>query len=177
MHFCCKVGGNGCKPTPKLYVLFSFLFYQVMLAGHALGQAVDAGEGGLGAETFPGAPQLQWWVELLLIHFLYFFLNFEHPERSLEDSSFTVCTHVIKLVVMVASQHLSYMFFFLYFSSNEAYRPCSGLGCGCGKRGLGAETLPRAPSSNGGVKNFGSIIIFSSLILNTLSSPWTVQGS
>jgi hypothetical protein len=31
-----------------------------MLAGHALGQAVDVGEGGLGAETLPRAPQLQW---------------------------------------------------------------------------------------------------------------------
>jgi hypothetical protein len=77
---------------------------------------VDAREGGLDTETLPGALQLQWWVELLLIHFLYFFLNFEHPELSFEGSSFTVCTRVIKLVVMVASQHLSYMFFVLYFS-------------------------------------------------------------
>jgi hypothetical protein len=35
-----------------------------MLASHALGQGVDAREGGLGAEALPRAPQLQWWNEI-----------------------------------------------------------------------------------------------------------------
>jgi hypothetical protein len=35
-----------------------------MLVGHALGQALDAGEGGLRAATLPRAPQLQWYGEI-----------------------------------------------------------------------------------------------------------------
>jgi hypothetical protein len=38
-------------------------------------------------------------------------LNFEHRELSLEGSRTTLCTRVVELVVMVASPHLSYMFF------------------------------------------------------------------
>jgi hypothetical protein len=86
-----------------------------MLVGHAMGQAVDAGEGGLGAATLEGAPHLQWWGEIFLIHYNIFFLNFEYVELSLEGSRSTFCTHVIKLVVMVASPYLSYMCFFFFF--------------------------------------------------------------
>jgi hypothetical protein len=39
------------------YMFFIFIFFhQVMLTGHALGQAVDAGEGDLGAKTLPRVP-------------------------------------------------------------------------------------------------------------------------
>jgi hypothetical protein len=58
--------------------------------------------------------------EILLIHYNFFFLNFEHLELSLEGSRLIVCTRVVKLVVMVTSPHLSYMFFFVYLSSSEA---------------------------------------------------------
>jgi hypothetical protein len=40
----------------------------VRLVPHALGQAVHIEEGGLGAETLPRAPKIQWWVEFFLIH-------------------------------------------------------------------------------------------------------------
>jgi hypothetical protein len=44
------------------YMYFFNFFHQVILAGHAVGQAVgqavDAGEGGLGATTLVGAPHL-----------------------------------------------------------------------------------------------------------------------
>jgi hypothetical protein len=40
------------------YMCFFLLFHEVKLVGHALGQAVDAREGGLGAMTLPWAPHL-----------------------------------------------------------------------------------------------------------------------
>ena len=86
-----------------------------MLAGHALGQAMDAGEGGLGAKTLRGAPQLLWWGEFFFIYNYFIFFNLEHPELSLEGSRSTLCIRVVKHVVMVASPHLSYMFFFFIF--------------------------------------------------------------
>jgi hypothetical protein len=96
--------------------VFIFIFLnQVKPTSHALPQVVDAGEGGLGAETLPGAPQFQQWGEIFLIDNEKKFLNFEHPKLSLKSSRVTVCTRVIKLVVMVASPHLSYVFFFHFF--------------------------------------------------------------
>jgi hypothetical protein len=115
VHLYCKAGGDGCKPTPELYVYSLFFLHQVMLAGHALGQVVDIGEGGLGTETLPGAPQLQWGGEFFLIHNKKKFLNFEFLELFLEGSRSTLCTRVVELVVMVTSLHLSYMYFIFIF--------------------------------------------------------------
>ena len=78
---------------------------------------MDAREGDLGAETLPRALELQWWGEIFLIHYNFFLLNFQCPKLSLKDSRLTVCTRVVKLVVMVVSPHLSYM----CFSSSEVY--------------------------------------------------------
>ena len=81
---------------------------------------------------------------IFLIHYILFFLTFEYPELSLECSMLTVCTRGIKLVVMVASPHLSYVDFIFLFSSSKAYWPCSRPSCGCWERGFGAKTLARA---------------------------------
>jgi hypothetical protein len=55
MHSCWKESDAGCKPTLELYVFFFRFFHQVKPTSHALAQAVDAGEGGLGAESLPRA--------------------------------------------------------------------------------------------------------------------------
>jgi hypothetical protein len=127
------------------YMCFFLFFHHVMLAGHTLGHAVDAGEGGLGAATLARAPQLQWWGEIFLMHYKFFFLNFEHAELSLEGSRSTFCTHVVKLVVMVASPHLSYMYFFLFLHQVMMAGHALGQAMDAGEGVLGAETLPGAP--------------------------------
>jgi hypothetical protein len=115
-----------------------------MLAGHTLGHAVDAGEGGLRAATLAGAPQLQWWGEIFLIHYKFFFFNFEHAKLSLEGSRSTFCTHVVKLVVMVASPHLSFTCFFLFFHQVKHASYALGQAVDTGEGVLRATTLPRA---------------------------------
>jgi hypothetical protein len=92
-----------------------------------------------------------------LIHYNFFFLNFEHLELSLEGSRLIVCTRVVKLVVMVTSPHLSYMFF---FHQVKLASLALGQAVDAGEGGLGAETLPRPPSSSGGVKFFGPFSLF-----------------
>jgi hypothetical protein len=76
---------------------------------------MDPGEAGLGAETLPGPPQVQWWAEFFLIKELYFFWTFEHFELSHAGSWLTVYTRVVQLMVMVTSPHMSFKFFFLLF--------------------------------------------------------------
>ena len=70
--------------SPHLNNMCFFLFFhQVKLAGQALGQAVDAGEGGLSVETLLRALHLQWWDQIFLIHYKFIFLDFEQDELSL----------------------------------------------------------------------------------------------
>ena len=57
MYSCCKVGGDGCKPTLELYVFFFIFFHQVKSTSHALAQAMDVEEGGLGVESLPSQSQ------------------------------------------------------------------------------------------------------------------------
>jgi hypothetical protein len=53
---CCYAGSDGYKLTLELLDIFLNFFPRLKLVLHALGHAMHAWEGGLGAETLPRAP-------------------------------------------------------------------------------------------------------------------------
>jgi hypothetical protein len=89
-----------------------------MPLGQAWSQAHHAGEGGLGTETLPGAPQHQWWAQIVLITHKLFLFNFDCPRFSLEGIRLRMYSLALMLVGNVASLPLSYVFFSLNFFIN-----------------------------------------------------------
>jgi hypothetical protein len=94
-----------------------------MPSGQAWSQAHDAGEGGLGIETLPGALQHHWWVQILLITCKKFLVKFDCLGLSLEGVRLRMCFLIQLLMGNVASPPLGYGIFFLNFSSTDAFKP------------------------------------------------------
>jgi hypothetical protein len=87
----------------------------------------------------------------------WFCLIFGHHEHSLEGSRLNSCTCVVVLVMMVASPHLCYLNFLIYFSTSEACSSWSGPGCAYWGGGSRCWDPPKGLSSSGGLKYFWSI--------------------
>jgi hypothetical protein len=104
-------------------------------------------------------------------------MNFDHLQRSLEGSRLISCTFVIMLVVMVACSHLSYLNFFIYLYSSEAYSSCFGLGCACWEGDSRCREPPKGPQILAvGWNIFDPWIVGFTWILIILNTHWRVQG-